>query len=255
MSTAPYASGVVVIDSGSTDKTLKYIEDALKRIRELGKFVYFKQIKLPEQSTWSMLHGKSPHPSRDLGEVRNLMRDYSPTEWIWTVDADEVYTKESALAVVELPYTPNCPPNIECVYLPIAWSGKNPAFEAVRSQPGTYGWTGRLFRNNINYVHANFDLSVKYHVVFPGEAAHYYMADGHWRVPIPGQTKNCLRTAPKNMVPIYHYEMATKPWRRRAVRERPFPHGRPKIFDERRKLFGSSLFTAHEQRLIKTVPV
>lgn len=258
ISTVPYADAAVIVDTGSTDETRELIRDAIACLRGCVPVKYV-ELDLPQQSSWTLLDGRyNPHPGRDLGEVRNLMRDYSPTEWIWTVDADEVYTPEGARAAVRLPYNGRRNmAGIDCVYLPILWTGHDPDQEAESAAPMTYHVTGRLFRNGLFYVHANYDLSVKWNVFFPGEAAHFYdPRSGRWAVPFPGRgpVDNSFSARPDEVCPIAHYEMATKPWRRKALVNRPMPIDRPPAFGWRKGRFGANLFDAYARGLIPQKP-
>lgn len=254
MSTAPFVEGVVVCDTGSTDNTKELIEDAFKLLPETVHKVFLKR-QLPDLQPWSAVHGqRNPHPSRDLGDVRNLMRDHTDTEWIWTVDADEVYYNGSADKIKRAAST--LPAKMDCVYLPIIWTGHDPNFETGGG--GTYGITGRLFRNRPGYCHRTGpecgpNPAVKLFTQqeganFPGEAARYLLPDESAYVPVPGRRGNCMKWSIRETGrPIVHYEMATKPWRRRAGRKsRHIPP--PEIFERSLKRFGTNLYNKTKRR-------
>jgi hypothetical protein len=253
MSTVPYADAAVIVDTGSTDRTRELIDDAVRRIS--GVPIIVRDVTSPEQSSWTLRAGSSPHPSRDLGDVRNLMRDLSETEWLWTVDADEIYFPKAA-DFIGRRYWKTIIPAIECVYVPMMWMGHDPDKQADVAYPPTYPVTGRLFRNNFFYTHANRGLEEKWEVYFPGEAAHYFNPKTKsWSVPYPGRP-NCLGISEADMQPVMHYEMSSKPWRRVCEADRPalLAQNRPPIFEWSRRLFGGNIFTAFAQGKIPAQP-
>lgn len=83
MSVYPYVDKLVVcVDSNSSDNT----REVLLNIQD-EKFIIFEC--------------KVTNPLKDLVVARNLMLQMDNEDWMWVVDSDEVYPKETAEEVIE----------------------------------------------------------------------------------------------------------------------------------------------------------
>jgi len=80
-SVLPFVDKIIVWDSGSTDKTVEII----KTIKD--KKIDFKEI------------GKIK--KEDFGQVRQLMLEQTKSDWVWILDGDEVWPKNSSFQLVK----------------------------------------------------------------------------------------------------------------------------------------------------------
>lgn len=85
MSVVDYVDKILVWDSGSTDKTVEIIKEAIK---EKGDKIEFKEI--------------GPVDKYEFTKMRQKMLDESKCDWILILDGDEIWWKDSIKQVVNL---------------------------------------------------------------------------------------------------------------------------------------------------------
>ncbi|WP_201730184.1 glycosyltransferase [Carnobacterium maltaromaticum] len=76
-----FADEIIIIDTGSNDKTL----DIIKNFSNLGNIILYSH-------TWN----------NDFSEIRNLLTDYATNDWIFQIDADEFIIKKDFKYLKEL---------------------------------------------------------------------------------------------------------------------------------------------------------
>ena len=81
-SVLPHVDTILITDTGSNDKTVKVI----KSIR--SKKIHFNEIKISTRD--------------EIASVRQSQIDQTKTNWIWIVDADEIYTEAGAKEIVKV---------------------------------------------------------------------------------------------------------------------------------------------------------
>jgi len=207
------ADQVVVFDTGSTDKTLEAVEAAMK---ELDKPFFLNVLEdIPDLSTFSY-KGGSFLPSYKLADVRNQMVKISDGDWIWVVDADEVYTDCDADFIrgwVDRT-------DKEAGFVPLVWMCWDGSHIIRTADPPVYFHSGRLFKKNGSHGL----VQCKGH--FPGES---YFRGKHQIV--GGDPSSEVLRLPNGG--YRHYECVTKPFRRRILSHTPFNNPKPEALDRR----------------------
>lgn len=79
--------GAIVLDTGSTDDT----KDIIKK--------YYPQVELVEEN-----YGDD---AKKIGNGRNVMIEMCPTEWMFLIDADEIWRTDKLQAIINLEIKPN----------------------------------------------------------------------------------------------------------------------------------------------------
>lgn len=141
-SVAPYVERMIVIDTGSTDKTWELINKAQS---------FFPNIELyscavsGDSTKWDGLH-----LSQQLTDVRNKMIDMTVTPWIMQLDGDEIYSKNSMLTLANAVRYISAPDNSWCkgLMVKIKWC----VAETEYVEPGPYPKTLRIYPKDSRHV-------------------------------------------------------------------------------------------------------
>jgi glycosyltransferase involved in cell wall biosynthesis len=206
MSVLPVVSQAIVVDTGSTDGTV----DILRRVRDAYPHkVRLYEFDLPDSTQWSFF--KYTRENRELGRMRQWMNDRTETEYIWLIDGDEVYRDSTVRAVSDY-LRRGMPSHVNVAFLPLLWFAQD-IHHIGDTNPRTYNITGRLFRRNGLHIKGSF----------PGEMAAY---DGEVVGP-DSRHAEILR----QLEPFHHYEMVTKPWRRKLLELREYAGAQPEVFE------------------------
>ncbi len=208
LSVLPGVEKAVVVDTGSTDGTMELLQEVKRLFPD--KVELSECDEAPDSTDWSF--SKFNPRNHALTGIRNWMIQQTKTKFCWVVDGDEVYRDQGVQQVAE--YIRNFPDLVQAAYVPLLWFARDLNHLCNDVYPGVYGYTGRLFRTK--------DLSVK--GSFPGEM-HTYDGRHDIHPDKPGTAKLT------HMVPFHHYEMVTKPHRRRLFSVVPYDGPQPEVFD------------------------
>jgi len=206
LSVLPAVQHAIVVDTGSDDGTF----EALMSVKEAfpdKDIVLVQMDDIPDSTDWAF--GRYTDPNKQLGQVRKWMAEHTATDYFWIVDGDEVY-RDAALPYIQ-DFFRNWPAGVKVGFVPLLWFGVDIHHIAI-TDPATYPVTGRLFlRDGMHIVGT-----------FPGEMAAY---DG---AIIGPDTPGALIL--QQLPPFHHYEMVTKPWRRRLLSKTPYYGPQPDVF-------------------------
>jgi glycosyltransferase involved in cell wall biosynthesis len=206
MSVLPGVGKVIVVDTGSNDGTY----EILQSIREAyPKKIELHRMEMPDSTRWSFHKFIAPNPA--LGHIRAWLAGQTRTEYLWIVDGDEVYRNITVKRVTE--FVKNWPKGKTVAFVPLLWFAED-RFHLAETNPPVYGTTGRLFRKS--------GLSIT--GAFPGEMAAY---DGE----IITQSSVSAILMDK-WEPMHHFEMTTKPWRRKLIRSIDYDGPQPEVFED-----------------------
>ena len=205
LSVIDQAERVLITDTGSTDRT-RYWLDQIKK-------AYPKKVDLelrndiPDSTDWRF-HQRNP-PNYSLSAIRLEMIRRTQTRFIWVLDGDEIYRDISRKQVGDL--VSQWPDGKRVAYLPLLWFGQD-IRSLARTDPPTYGFTGRVFVNEGLLIHG----------AFPGEVHTYQGED------LGPESPWAFRAS--WIEPFHHYEMLTKPWRRKIMGALPYSGPQPEVF-------------------------
>lgn len=142
-SVAPYLERLIIVDTGSTDKTLEYVTELMKE---------FPQIELfKENVTGDSIHWTGNHLSQQLTDVRNQMIKLSKTPWIMQIDGDEIYPKETIDRLINIMDKLDIETGLRWVVgimIKIKWCTSPSEFV----EPGPFDRTLRIFKNGGTWV-------------------------------------------------------------------------------------------------------
>lgn len=180
-SVLPFVDKGIIIDTGSTDKTVEYIFELIKDKKDIEFEV--------RPVTGDSIHWNGNHLSQELTIIRNLMLDRVKTKWVWQVDGDEIYTPSAIadlrLALAHIEHNND----YKGVMVPIRWCTSNTEYVL----PGPFNKTLRVMPNDGRWVGE-----------FPNE---FLYVDG---LPITIHDPRCISTSN----PFLHMSMALHPERR-----------------------------------------
>lgn len=142
LSVAPYVERTIVVDTGSTDKTIQYIEELQKK---------FPSIELyRDKVDGDSINWNGNHMSQHLTDIRNNMLGMSKTKWVWQVDGDEIYPIKSIMtlkkAVENLEQTDK--DWVRGLMVKIRWC----VSEEEYIEPGPFSKTLRIFPSRGRFV-------------------------------------------------------------------------------------------------------
>jgi glycosyltransferase involved in cell wall biosynthesis len=182
-STLPYVEHAIIIDTGSTDKTIEYIEELIKNYNNVT-FLKFNVAK--DSINWD-----GNHLNQELTNLRNKMLEMTKTKYCLQVDGDEIYPESSIRALDgAMAFLNN--KNTIGIMLNIKWCTSNYEYD----HPGPFPKTLRVF-----------PARGKWEGEFPNE---FLWVDGQ---PITIHDRRCI-TPPTAY--FLHMSMALHPERRTA---------------------------------------
>lgn len=217
VSTGAVADEVVVFDTGSTDHTITAIK-AAQKVLSHKKFTFRQIDGIPDLTGWSY-QGGSFLPSYRLADVRNSMIDATESEWIWVVDADEVYTANDAKHIRT--WIRHSGADVDAIWLPLMWICFDGQHIVTQATPTTPRCIGRIFRKR---GMLGEPLICRGH--FPGES--YWRGESQ----ILGSEKHS-KTLRLPDGGYRHYECMVKPFRRRILNFAPYRGKVPEVFKHR----------------------
>jgi len=152
-SVLPYAAAGIIVDTGSTDKTVEKIFNLLNS----PKWDHITFMVKPV--TGDSINWNGAHLSKELTAIRNDMLFQTKTDWVWQVDGDEIYTpaaiNDLRLAVGMLQSNFQ---RYQGIQVPIKWCTSDveyalpgPFPKTLRVMPRTGKWVGE-FPNEFLYV-------------------------------------------------------------------------------------------------------
>jgi len=206
MSVLAHADKMLIVDTGSVDSTRQWLWDLSQRHPDKIDLEYRDDI--PDSTDWRF--HRYNMPNRRLSNLRLEMIDKTQTPFIWILDGDEVYRDITCQQVREL--IDKWPDGKRAAYIPLLWFA-NDIYSLARTEPGTYPFTGRIFLSE----------GLRIHGAFPGEMHTYRGQDLGYRSPLTFDARW--------MEPFHHYEMVTKPWRRRLLGTVPYDGPQPEVFE------------------------
>jgi len=205
LSVLPGIQKALVVDTGSTDGT----RELLTKLQQLYPHkIQLDFVDAPNSQPWSFQRYNPPN--RALTQIRQRMIDQTATKFFWILDGDEVYRDISVTQVVKA--FANWPEGKWVIYIPLLWFVDN-IHTLGDYNPGAYGVTGRLFRT----------AGTRMHGTFPGEMHMGPM--GEDLGPNSG-----MASIANWIEPYHHYEMVSKPWRRRILGRRKYTGPQPEVF-------------------------
>lgn len=157
MSTLPYVERAIIVDTGSTDKTIEIIESLISPYSSAfpaPEVTLLKRQIKKDSRVWD-----GTHLNQDLTNLRNEMLSRTETDWVWQVDGDEIYPSYSvanmAKLVPLLGFGPNVPVGIQhrikwCVS-DTEYINPGPFPTTLRVFPSTGLWQGE-FPNEFLFV-------------------------------------------------------------------------------------------------------
>ena len=201
------ADEIVVFDTGSTDRT---IEAILAARRELShkKFIFERLSNIPDLTGWSY-KGGSFLPSYQLADVRNQMIEATTSDWVWVVDADEIYTKKDARHISH--FIRGQGKYYDALWVPLVWMCYDGKQFVTRADPIVPKCVGRIFKKRGN--RDGQPIVCRGH--FPGES----FWRGENQVYGSEQYSKHLRLPDGG---YRHYECVVKPYRRIVYSFAPF---------------------------------
>jgi len=151
-SVLPYAAAGIIVDTGSTDDTVKKIFNLLNDPK--WDHISFEVNPVKGDS----INWNGNHLSKELTAIRNDMLFRTETDWVWQVDGDEIYTplaiNDLRLAVQMIRSTNR----YQGIQVPIKWCPSDfeyilpgPFPKTLRVMPKTGKWIGE-FPNEFLYV-------------------------------------------------------------------------------------------------------
>lgn len=134
-SVAPHVERAIVIDTGSTDKTL----DKIKNLSfEFPSIEFDVRLIEKDSRNWD-----GNHLNQDLTNLRNEMLSMTETDWVWQVDGDEICDPK---CIIEIENALKLIQNTEYkgIFLPIKWCVSDSEYTV----PGPFPKTLRIFQSN-----------------------------------------------------------------------------------------------------------
>lgn len=183
-SVLPYAQAGIIVDTGSTDRTVEKISKMLNS-SEWNHIKFEVNPVSGDSINWN-----GNHLSRELTIIRNNMLFRTETDWVWQVDGDEIYTP-SAIADIQLAMTMLEEGRYKGVQVPIKWCTSDTQFVL----PGPFPKTLRIMPKHGTWIGE-----------FPNE---FLYVDG---IPMTMHDRRCFTTSN----PFLHMSMALHPERRPA---------------------------------------
>lgn len=193
-----YCDSILLYDTGSSDYTLKDIEQLLAE--DVDKKIIFKQIPLGfDEEKWTLENLpefiKTNHGKMSVGKCRQMQIDETKTKYFMMVDGDEVHYRDSMIEIMKL--LQNYPENKYEIGLPLTWFyDLEHTFTAQ-----TFPYNGRIVMTDKVYM--NDESPNEQHVIkgkneiFTYEHPNYLIYD--------------------KITPYAHFETVIRPWRRKAL--------------------------------------
>lgn len=166
-----YIDKIIVIDTGSTDETYQELRVVQKMYPQK---IILEQRFLEDGQNWSVSGGQvhttgiSESTSIALGDIRREMLERSNSEWVITLDSDEIY-EESLIRCVRNYINKDCYGNI-AMFLPFMDLIRN--IKQIRH----LHWMGRVYRKNMVDIRGNFPYE-QHHNKLTGECLEYWSND------------------------------------------------------------------------------
>lgn len=96
-SVLPFVEKAIIVDTGSTDKTIEIIESLISPFSSrfpAPEVNFIKREITKDSRVWD-----GNHLNQDLTNLRNEMLSMTETDWVWQVDGDEIYPYGSIQAL------------------------------------------------------------------------------------------------------------------------------------------------------------
>lgn len=206
LSVLPACKQAIVVDTGSTDGTRQWLRKIKKAFPDKVRLEFRDDIS--NSSAWNFFRYNPPNMG--LSNVRQWMINETRTEFFWILDGDEVYRDITVKQIVKT--FANWPRGKRVMYIPLLWFADD-IYTIGNFHPSIYGITGRLFVTR----------GTKMHGSFPGE-----MHMGPFDEDLGPRSE--LAAVANWMEPYHHYEMVTKPWRRKILDTAAYSGPQPEVF-------------------------
>lgn len=147
-----YISKITIIDTGSTDGTYEELQELQKQFKSK---IVLEQRNLEDGHNWNINNnnhvdssGVPPHVSKALGDIRRELHDRAESDWVLTLDGDEVWPETLIDHVRSVVYQNACGNN--AIFLPFI------DFIIDCTMIRQIHLMGRVYRKDITVIKGNF---------------------------------------------------------------------------------------------------
>lgn len=202
-----YISKIIIIDTGSTDGTFSELEILQQRFKSK---IILEQRKLEDGHNWNIndthvdSSGVPPHVSKALGDIRRELHARAESEWVLTLDGDEVWPETLIDHVRSVVYQNGCGTN--AIFLPFM------DFIDDHTMIRQLHYMGRVYRKDITDIRGNFPYEMHHNKV----TGHCYETNSY----------DAFTVKPQHGF-VNHFECLLKPFRKKhtivASNDNPLP--------------------------------